>query len=203
MASREPCLALVRLHRLELADHVLEEEQRAVVHARQAGAETATEALLFMFGFDFLGLFLPVNAKGRVGEEVVEFVRAELVVVERVTEADFAVLAAFDEEVGLAATAKARLLSSWPKTSGWASAWFRSCRQRCASANMPPVPQVGSRSLRTVPGRGEQVVVVDEEQVDHQADDVAGREVIARGLVGQFVEAADEVLEEQPHVVVD
>ena len=47
---------------------------------------------------------------------------------------------------------------------------------------------------------GEQVVVVDEEQVDHEADDVARGEMIAGGLVGQFVEAADEVFEDQPHV---
>ena len=51
-------------------------------------------------------------------------------------------------------------------------------------------------------GAGQQVVVVNEEQIDHEADDVAGGEVIACGLVGQFVEAADEVLEDQPHVVV-
>ena len=42
---------------------------------------------------------------------------------------------------------------------------------------------------------GQEVVVVDKEQVDHEADDVAGREVIAGGLVGEFVETADAILE--------
>jgi len=93
-------LVLVRLHRLELADHVLEEEQRAVVHARESGAEAAFVAEDFVFLFDGGGLLLPVHAEGRIGEEVVEFVRAELVVGERVAEPNFAVLVAFDEEVG-------------------------------------------------------------------------------------------------------
>ena len=51
-------------------------------------------------------------------------------------------------------------------------------------------------------GRGEQLVVVDEQDVHHQPDDLARREVVARGLVGQLVEAADEVLEDEPHLLV-
>ena len=67
---------------------------------------------------------------------------------------------------------------------------------------MPPVPQAGSSSFRTVPGLARIVVVIDEKQVHHEADDFARREVVARGFVGQFVEASDEILEEQPHVLV-
>jgi hypothetical protein len=51
-------------------------------------------------------------------------------------------------------------------------------------------------------GRGEQLVVVDEEDAHHEADDLARREVVAGGLVGEFVEAADEVLEDEPHLLV-
>ncbi len=51
-------------------------------------------------------------------------------------------------------------------------------------------------------GRGEQLVVVDEQDAHHQPDDFARREVVARGLVGQFVEAPDEVLEDEPHLLV-
>ena len=40
-------LELVRQHRLKLADHVLEEQERAVVDARQAGAEAPAEAAVF------------------------------------------------------------------------------------------------------------------------------------------------------------
>ena len=46
------------------------------------------------------------------------------------------------------------------------------------------------------------VVVLDEQQVDHEADDVARGEVLAGGLVGDFGELADQLLEDQAHVVV-
>ena len=72
MASARAVLLLLRLHRLELADHVLKKQQRAVVHARQAGAEAAVEAALLVLALDLLLLLLPVHAEGRIGEEVVE-----------------------------------------------------------------------------------------------------------------------------------
>jgi hypothetical protein len=46
---------------------------------------------------------------------------------------------------------------------------------------------------------GQQFIVVHEEQVDHEADDFAGREVVTRRLIGLFVEAPDQVLEQQSH----
>jgi hypothetical protein len=52
------------------------------------------------------------------------------------------------------------------------------------------------------PGRGQKAVVVDEQDVHHQPDDFARGEVVAGGLVGQLIEAADEVLEDQPHFLV-
>ena len=51
-------------------------------------------------------------------------------------------------------------------------------------------------------GGGEQGVVVDEQQAHHQPDDLARGEVVARGLVGKLVEAADQVLEDEPHLLV-
>ena len=48
---------------------------------------------------------------------------------------------------------------------------------------------------------GEHVVgVVDEQQVDHQPDDLARREVLAGGLVGELGEAADQLLVEVAHL---
>ena len=48
---------------------------------------------------------------------------------------------------------------------------------------------------------GEDVVlVVDEEQVDHQPDDLARREVLAGGLVGELGELADQLLVEVAHL---
>jgi len=43
---------------------------------------------------------------------------------------------------------------------------------------------------------------VDEQDVHHEPDDLARREVVARSLVGQLVEAPDEVLEDEPHLLV-
>ena len=54
--------------------------------------------------------------------------------------------------------------------------------------------------VRTMPGRREDVVVLDEEQVDHEADDLAGGEVLAGGLVRELAEAADELLVEVAHL---
>ena len=50
------------------------------------------------------------------------------------------------------------------------------------------MPQAGSSIVRTMPGRAQRLVVLDEEEVDHEADDLAGREVLAGGLVRQLAE---------------
>ena len=54
----------------------------------------------------------------------------------------------------------------------------------------------GVEQLADGAGCGEQFVVLDEQDAYHQPDDLARREMVACGLVGQFVEAADEVLED-------
>ena len=51
-------------------------------------------------------------------------------------------------------------------------------------------------------GLGEQFIVVDEQQAHHQADDFAGGEMVAGGFVRELVEAADQVLEDQAHLLV-
>jgi hypothetical protein len=54
------------------------------------------------------------------------------------------------------------------------------------------------------PRLGERLTVLDEDEVDHKADDLARREVLARRLVRQFREAPDEFLEHESHLgVVD
>ena len=69
-------------------------------------------------------------------------------------------------------------------------------RQHAAS------PAGGIEQLADRAGGGEQPVVLDEQDAHHQPDDLARREVVARGLVGQLVEAPDEVLEYEPHLLV-
>ncbi len=50
--------------------------------------------------------------------------------------------------------------------------------------------------------RGEKFVIVDEQNVHHEPNHLARREVIAGGLIRQFVEPADEVLEDEAHLLV-
>jgi hypothetical protein len=89
IASREPSLRSFGLHVLALAPHVLEKQQRTVVHAWQARTEAAVEAALLVLPLDLLLLLLPVDAEGRVAQEVVEGrFRRELVFGEDVAEAD-------------------------------------------------------------------------------------------------------------------
>ena len=79
MASREPCLCSARPHGFpNLSTHVLQEEQRAVVHARQPGTEAAVKTTLVVLLLDLLLLLLPVHAEGRISEEVVEGLVGEL-----------------------------------------------------------------------------------------------------------------------------
>ena len=73
-------LVLVGLHWLEFADHVLQEKQRAVIHARQSRTEATTEAKFIVFLLNFIGLLLPVHAEGRIGEQIVERLAGELIV---------------------------------------------------------------------------------------------------------------------------
>ena len=84
MASREPCLRSRRPHRCSLVPHVLQEEQRTVVHPREPRAEAAVKATLVVLLPDLFLLLLPVHAEGRIGEEVVEGLVGELVLGEAV-----------------------------------------------------------------------------------------------------------------------
>jgi hypothetical protein len=49
-------------------------------------------------------------------------------------------------------------------------------------------------------GLGQCLAVLDEDQVHHQADDLARREMLPRCLVRQFCEASDELLEDEAHL---
>jgi hypothetical protein len=51
-------------------------------------------------------------------------------------------------------------------------------------------------------GLGQRIVVLDEEQIDHQADHFAGGEMLPGRLVGDFRELADQLLEGETHLMV-
>ena len=93
MAMREPGLSRVPgFQGWNLADHVEQKQQRAVVDSRQLAAVAAEVGPA---GYLLL-LPLPVHAKGRIGQQVVEAQAAELVVGERVAELDAAVAVPLD-----------------------------------------------------------------------------------------------------------
>jgi hypothetical protein len=82
---------------------VQQEQQRPVGHAGQAGAEAAGEAFLLVLGLaNFLFDLLPVHAKGRVGEHVVELLAGEAVFRQRIAPHDVLRVLALDEHVRLA-----------------------------------------------------------------------------------------------------
>ncbi len=183
---------------------MLQEEQRSVINARQAGAETAGEAELFVLALDFTLLLLPIHAEGRVGQEVIEGLARELVLGEAVAVLDVicaaVVIHLFDEHVGggcgkgtliviLAVNVEAR--------GGVVLAEVILGLGEHAAGAAGRIEQLANRA-----GCGQQLVIVDEENADHQPHDLARREVIAGGFVGQFVEPPDEVLEDQPHLLV-
>src|SRR5262245_38479383 len=57
---------------VKFANHVLQEKQRPIVPPAQAGPKATFFALLLVFVHYLLLLFLPVHAKRRVGQQVIE-----------------------------------------------------------------------------------------------------------------------------------
>ena len=65
---------------------------------------------------------------------------------------------------------------------------------------MPPVPAVGSYSVRTMPASVRAASLLCKEKVDQQLDRVPGGVVVTGGLVRGFVELPDDVLEGVTHI---
>ena len=97
---------------LHLRDHVEQEEQRAVIDARQAGTEASVEAKLLVLLGDVVLLRLPLHAEGRIGQHVVELLVRVAVAIdeaflglagaEGVAEDDVLHVLALDHEIGAA-----------------------------------------------------------------------------------------------------
>ena len=108
-------------------NHVLEKEEGAVVDARQPGAEAALIAQGVVLLLDVALLLLPLHAKGRVGQHVVEGdllpsasrSKPSLVKVSpsRMLSASSPLMSMSDLQ-----TAQASSFQSWPNSSGLASA---------------------------------------------------------------------------------
>ena len=194
MASRPPPSSGA----LQLADHVLEEQERAVVDARQAGPEATAEAELVVLVLDLPLDLLPLDAERRIGEEVV--VAAPLkasslkLLPRRMFDAfwPLSIMSRAADGVGLGVQLLAVALE--PRARVQLAEVLRGDREHPAGAagRVEHRPHDARRPQR--------LVVLDEEEVDHEADDLARREVLAGGLVRQLGEPADQLLVQVAHL---
>ena len=188
------------LGRAHLGEQVQQEQQRAVGDARQAGAEAAVEALLSRAPCG------PPSRPSSTPRRTADWRACSRTCCagwpssERVLPATMlADILPLDQHVGLAdgVGLVVQLLPEHgqPRLAG-------SCSARCS----PGDRQHAAGARRGVvdgahhAGLGQHVVVLDEQQVDHQADDLARREVLTGRLVGEFGELADQLLEDQAHL---
>src|ERR1051325_2056782 len=84
---------LDRAHRLKLGNHMLQEEQRTIVHTRQSGTEATIVATLVMLCLYFLLLLLPVHAERWIRKEIVERFAFELILGKTIAETNVAATA--------------------------------------------------------------------------------------------------------------
>ena len=157
-----------------------------------------------MLPLDLASLLLPIDAEGRVGEEVVEGLAGELIVRQAVAElhivAAAVVIHLLQQHVrgGDGVGAVVVVLSVGIELGFAVVVAQVVLRFGQHAAGAAGRVQQGAHHARG----GQEFVVLDEQQVHHQADHFAGREVVASRLVGQFVEAANQVLEDEPHLLV-
>ncbi len=199
-----PVFLLCRPHGFELTDHVLQEQQRTIVHAWQSGAEPAVIAARLVLLLDVFLLLLPIDAERRVRQEVVERFSLESVLGEGVAKADVVATAVvidlLDEHVrcGCGVCARVVVLAVGVKTGRRMVLPQIILRFReHASGSAGRVEQLANRA-----GRRQQIVILDEEDVHHEPDDFTRCEVIAGRFVRQLIEAPDEVLEDESHLLV-
>ena len=188
------------LRRAHLGEEMHEEQQRAIRHARQAGTEAAIEALALVLLADFLLDLLPLNAERRIGQHVVELRVSVAVFRQRVARDDVGDILPLDQHVRLAdrIALVVQLLPEHrePGLRVQRRKMFARDRQHSARACGRVVDGADHAGL------GQHVIVLDEQQIDHEADDFARREVLTGRFVRQFGELADQLLEGEPHLVV-
>ena len=194
----QPGAALVGA--LHLRNHVLQEQEAAVVDAGQPGTEAAREALDGVLVLHGVGHHLPLDAERGVGQQVVEPLALVLVVVEAVAELDVGGLLALDQHVGAAGGVGlgVHLLAEHHQAGlrVEVAEMVLGHRQHPAGAARRVEQRLDHARL------GEQLIVVSEQEVHHQPDHLSGGEVLAGGLVGELGELSDQLLVEVAHVEV-
>ena len=207
MAIRDPPWAGF----LRVREHVEQKQELTVTDPGQTRCEAAGGAPVVL-GPHRVPVALPVLAVGWIGDHVVETGSGVAVVRERAPEEDaFRVAFVFrlHEEVRLADSERFRIYLL-PK-----QVYVRVRVQGTASplalaslsggdvllGNGEHAARAAARVIdaqhHTL--RAQPLLVAGQQQVDHEMDDVAGREVLARVLVQRLVELPDELLEDCAH----
>ena len=142
---------------------------------------------------------LPLDPERRIGEQVVEALALVVVLGEGVAVGDVGGVLALEHHVGAADRVGlgVQLLAEdlEPCLGVEVAQVVLGDRQHAAGAAGRVAQRLDDARL------GEDVVVVvDEQQVHHQPDDLARREVLAGGLVGELREPADQLLVEVAHL---
>jgi len=161
---------------------VLEEEERAIVDPRQPSAESAGKAELAALVLDDLLDLLPFDPERRIREQVVVPLALEGVLAEAVAEHEVRGALAFHHHVGPAEGVRlgVELLAVSDQLGSRVQLAQVGLADRDHASGAAGRVEHGSDGA----GRSQDVVVLDEEEIDHQADDFAWREVLAGGLVG-------------------
>jgi FKBP-type peptidyl-prolyl cis-trans isomerase 2 len=184
--------------------NVLEEKKRSIVHPGQAGAETPGKTAFLVLPLDFRLLLLPVDAEGRVGEEIIECGVGKLIIGEGVSEADVVTAAVlvhlFHEHVRCRGGVGAFVVILTVDVEPGCRMVFAQVALRFGQHAAGAAGRVEKFTDRS--GSGQQLVIMDEQVVDHEANHFTGGEMVPGGFVGQFVEPADEVFKDQPHGLV-
>ena len=153
--------------------------------------------LLMLLTNLFLDL-LPFDAEGRIGEHVVELLVGVAVAGEGVSRDNVGDILPFDEHVGFADRVAfvVQLLAGHRQAGLGVEVREVLARDRQHAA----CPRSGVVDRAHDAGLGQHVVILDKEEVDHEADDFARREVLSGRLVREFREFADQLFEDVAHL---
>ncbi len=189
--------------RAHLGQHVLEKEERAVIHARQPGAEPAFVAELVGFVLDEFLLLLPGHAEGRIGQHVIEGVAVafrvavEGVAAEGIAEPDVLRVLALDQHVAFAdgPGLVVPILPVEVRVGVFVELLDVVLRDR----------EHAARAARRIVDRLHDVALAEillgrKEQIHHESDDFARREMFSGLFVRLLRPDPDELLEDVAHL---
>ena len=182
---------------LHLGNGSQQEQHLPVAGRRQTGAEPSGKPPLGL-SLHRRFLVLPLPAKGRIGQHIVEGLALELVVGQGVAVLDKVGVVALDEHVRLAdgKGLVVQLLSKGHQLGGGVELVQVLLRHRQHTAGT--AGRIIDGLGHVVPGQ--HIVVIVEQNVDHQLDHFSGGIVLPGVLVVRLGEPADDLLKDVTHL---